>query len=308
MISKVARFIQNPLRCIAKIALVYPSLFPDKMYIRACYRYNIGKSLDLKNPKTFCEKLQWLKLYDRRLEYTTMVDKYAVKKYVADIIGEQYIIPTLGVWNTFDEIDFDTLPDKFVLKCTHDSGGLVICTDKSKLDREKAKEKISKGLRTDFYQKGREWPYKNVPRRIIAEKYMAPVKSAAPKDLPDYKFFCFNGEPVYCQVIRDRRDHETIDFYDMEWNHQEFYGLNPVARNGLTPVARPVHLDRMIEACRKLAKDIPFVRVDLYVVDDNEYFGELTFYPASGFGVFTPDAWNERLGDLLNLPTTIAGG
>lgn len=282
----------------------------DRHFLQIAYFVNHLKLLHLDNPKTFTEKLQWLKLYNRRNEFTTMVDKYAVKQYVANIIGDQYIIPTLGVWDKFEDIDFDSLPNQFVLKTTHGGGGngIVICKDKATFDKRKAKSILNKSLNEDIYLLLREWPYKNVPKRIIAEKFMAPEKSFAPKGLPDYKFFCFNGEPRFCQVIRDRHIKETIDFYDMDWNHQEFIGLNPVALNGLNPAARPGHLDEMADICRMLAKDIPFVRVDLYVIDDKEYFGELTFYPASGMGVFTPEEWNGRLGDLLTLPNTFFGG
>ncbi len=283
-------------------------LIPDKVFLSLKYRKNFGHFPDWKNPKTFCEKINWLKLYDRNPLYTRMVDKYEAKEYVAGIIGRQYIIPTLGVWDRAEDIDFDSLPDKFVLKATHDSGRVVICKDKSTFDRAKAVEEMSASLKRDFYAVTREWPYKNVRKRIIAEAFIEPHGLSAPKDLPDYKFFCFNGEPKYCQVIRDRSTEETIDFYDMDWVHQEFVGLNPVARNGLTPVARPGHLDDMIAVCGKLAKDIPFVRVDLYEVDENEYFGELTFYPNSGVGVFTPEEWSEKLGDLIKLPTSKRGG
>ena len=156
---------------------------------------------------------------------------------------------------------------------------------------------------SDIYRNLREWPYKNVKKQVIAEKFMTPIdKVDAPfYDLADYKFFCFNGEPMYCQVIRDRNTKESIDFYDMEWNHQGFVGLNPVARNGLTPVARPEHFDKMKEICKKLAKDIPFVRIDLYVIDNDIYFGEITFYPASGMGMFNPMDWDEKLGRLIQL-------
>ena len=266
--------------------------------------------INWKNPKTCTEKLQWLKLYNRKPEYTTMVDKYAVKSYVASIVGKKYVIPTLGVWDKPEEIDWNSLPNQFVLKTTHGGGGggVVICKDKTTFDKESAIAKLNESLGSDIYLNYREWPYKNVPKRIIAEKFMAPKKTEVPKDLPDYKFFCFNGEPKYCQVIRDRHTKETIDFYDMEWNHMPFVGLNPVARNGLTPVARPGNLDEMKDICRKLADSKSFVRVDLYVIDNKSYFGELTLYPASGMGVFTPEEWNNRLGDLLTLPNAMREG
>ena len=280
------------------------SFLPDKLYLSLRYRCIMGHWIDWRNPKTFTEKIQWLKVYNRKPEYTTMVDKYAVKKYVAERIGEEYIIPTLNVWDRPEDIDWNILPDQFVLKTTHGGGGcgVVICKDKNKFDRQMAISKLRSSFNSDIYPILREWPYKNVPKRIIAEKFIAPEENLLSSDLPDYKFFCFNGEPKYCQVIRDRQSKETIDFYDMDWNHQEFVGLNPIARNGQTAVPRPKHLDDMIRICRELAKDIPLVRVDLYIIGDKKYFGELTFYPASGFGVFTPNEWNERIGKLLVLP------
>ena len=289
---------------MASIVSNFLRWLPDAPYLKLLYRFKMGHRLDLKSPKTFTEKIQWLKLYNRKPEYTTMVDKYAVKQYVANIIGEEYIIPTLGVWDKPEDVDWENLPNQFVLKTTHGGGGggVVICKDKKIFDKNAAIDKLNESLSSDIYRGLREWPYKNVPKRIIAEKFMAPEKSSAPKDLPDYKFFCFNGEPKYCQVIRDRHTKETIDFYDMDWNHMLFVGLNPVARNGLTPVARPGNLDEMKDICRKLADSKSFVRVDLYVVDDKSYFGELTLYPASGMGVFTPEEWNSKLGDLLTLP------
>ena len=239
-----------------------------------------------------------------------MVDKYAVKQYVADRIGREYIIPTIGVWDKPEDIDWESLPNQFVLKTTHGGGGcgVFICKDKTTFNKQDIIKKLKKSLASEIYPILREWPYKNVKKQVIAEKFIAPEKNPVPSDLPDYKFFCFNGEPKYCQVIRDRHSIETIDFYDMEWNHQEFVGLNPVARNGLTSVTRPKHLNEMADICKKLAKDIPFVRVDLYVVDEKEYFGELTFYPASGIGAFNPTDWNRKLGELLTLPKSVIGG
>lgn len=285
---------------------------PDKLYLSLRYRCQMGYWINWKNPKTFTEKLQWLKVYDYKPEYTKMVDKLAAKDYVASRIGEVYIIPTLGVWDKVEDIDWDSLPDQFVLKTTHGGGGcgVVVCSDKTHFDKAKAIEKLQTSMHSNAGKTYREKPYLNVPRKIIAEKFMAERKAkgnAKISDLPDYKFFCFNGKPYYCQVIRDRHTKETIDFYDMEWNHMPFVGLNPVARNGLTPVDCPENYDEMKDICRKLAKDIPFVRVDLYVIDDKKYFGELTFYPASGFGVFTPEEWNGKLGDLLTLPNATGG-
>lgn len=275
-------------------------LIPDSLYLRFLYKKNVGHWPNINNPRTFTEKLQWLKLNNRNPEYSIMVDKYLVKDYVAKIIGDEYIIPTLAVWTSVDEIDLKVLPKQFVLKWNHDSGSIIICKDKSTFDLEKAKRRLRGGQRKNGYWYGREWPYKNVTPVIIAEQYMQEQNSSH-SDLSDYKFFCFNGEPVYCQVIRDRYTKETIDFYDMNWVHQDFVGLNPVARNGLNPVARPLHLEKMKEICRKLADKSPFTRVDMYVINNCEYFGEITLYPASGFGVFTPNEWDKKLGELLKL-------
>jgi hypothetical protein len=276
-------------------------LFPDKLYLTLLFRCKMGYWIDWKNPKTFSEKLQWLKLYNRKPEYTTMVDKYAVKEYVAKIIGEEYIIPTLGVWDTPEEINWDELPNQFVLKTTHGGGstGVVICRDKVNFDKKAAEEKMSRSLKSCIYQSYREWPYKNVKRRIIAEQYMEDRES---EDLIDYKFYCFNGEPIYCQVIRDRRSKETIDFYDVDWNHMPFVGLNPIVKNGITQVVKPYNLENMLSICRELASQIPFVRVDLYSIQRKVYMGEITFYPASGMGVFTPQEWNCKLGKFISLP------
>lgn len=298
LLDKIKEAVHSPKKIALYALWLIAPILPDRLYLKAFFRLKMGYKLNLNNPQTFGEKLQWLKLYNRKNEYTRMVDKYEVKKYVADIIGEEYIIPTLGVWDRVEDIDFEKLPNQFVLKCTHDSGGIVICRDKSNLDIEVAKAKLKRGLKKNFYARNREWPYKNVVPRIIAEEY---IEIKGHKDLPDYKFYCFNGEPQYCQVIRERSTKETIDFYDMEWNHMPFVGLNPVAQNGNEPVDKPLHLDKMASICRKLAKDIPFSRIDLYVINDKEYFGEITFFPASGMGVFKPSIWNKTLGDLIKL-------
>lgn len=275
-------------------------IWPDKLYLQLQYFFKMGQKLDLKNPQTFTEKLQWLKLYNRQPEYTTMVDKHAVKQYVADKIGKQYIIPSLGIWDKVEDIDWDSLPNQFVLKTTHGggSGGVVVCKDKITFDKQHAITKLTNSLNSDIYWNYREWPYKNVQKRIIAEQYMEDEDNI---DLSDYKFYCFNGEPKYCQVVRDRNTKETIDFYDMQWNHMSFVGLNPFVSNGKTAIIKPTSFDSMIEICRKLSKNIPFVRIDLYIIKDSIYFGEITFFPHSGLGRFSPAIWNEKLGCLIKL-------
>lgn len=279
---------------------------PDKPYLSLRYRCLMGHWINWKNPTTFTEKLQWLKVYDYKPEYTQMVDKLAAKDYVAERIGKEYIIPTIGVWDRVEDIDWDFLPDQFVLKTTHGGGGcgVVVCSDKANFDKEKAIKKLEISMKSNAGKSYREKPYLNVPRKIIAEKFMAERNystSSIYSDLTDYKFYCFNGAPKYCQVICDRRSNETIDFYDMDWNHMPFIGLNPHARNGLTPVPKPQHLDVMQRICSVLARGMSFVRIDLYEINGCEYFGEITFYPASGFGVFTPTEWDNHLGDLINL-------
>lgn len=305
--SKIRNFLANPWRIFYHINFFHwMDWLPDKQYLQLVWRMDYGKKLDLKHPKTFTEKMQWLKLYDRKPEYTIMADKVKAKDWVAERIGWEHIIPTLGVWVSAEEVDFDALPNRFVIKCNHNSSGLYICKDKSKMNVESVRQKLNKGLHEDYYLKGREWPYKDIPRRIIAEEYIE--DNGHDGDLPDYKFFCFNGEPKYCQVIRGRHSLETIDFYDMDWKHQEFVGLNPVVGNGLNPVERPAKLEEMKTICSKLAKGMPFVRVDLYIVGEKTYFGEITFFPLGGMGTFTPDKYNDILGKMIKLPGTFGGG
>lgn len=306
IINKLYHYKKNPkLLGIAILSHLAP-IIPDKQYLKWMFRLEMGHKLNLKNPKTFCEKIQWLKLYNRKPEYTQMVDKFAVKEYAANIIGNEYIIPTLGVWDRFEDIDFDKLPNQFVLKTTHGGGntGVVICRDKSKLDRNVARKRLNKSLQISLYDQLREWPYKDVERRIIAEEYLGCIGNT---DLIDYKFYCFNGQPLYCQVIKDRNSKETIDFFDQEWNHQVFYGLNLYGRNPKAiqssyPIDRPINYDKMVEVASKLSHNIPFARVDLYNIGGKIYFGEITFFPASGYGMFTPSEWDYKLGNLIKLP------
>lgn len=271
----------------------------DDTYLKIYYRYIFNSKLNLDNPQTFNEKLQWLKLYDRKNIYTTMVDKYEVKKYVTNIIGEEYIIPTIGIYDKFDDIDFNKLPKQFVMKCTHDSGGLVIVKDKIKLDIEKAKIKLEKSLNKNYYYNGREWPYKNVKPRIIIEKYM---EDSSTTQLNDYKIMCFNGEPKCSFVCTDRDNKElglAVTFFDLEWNKMPF---ERHYRSSNKKIERPVNYNKMLELSKKLSKDIPFVRVDWYEINGKLYFGELTFYPGSGFEEFTPEEWDYKLGEMIKLP------
>ena len=273
--------------------------FPDKLYLELLFFIKTGKRLNLKKPKTFNEKIQWLKLYNRKNLYTTLVDKYTAKDFVAKKIGEEHIIPLYGVWKDANDITYQSLPNQFVLKTTNGGGGdVVICKNKNEFNKTKIVKHLNHGLKKSIYKKFREWPYKNVSPRVIAEKYLEDEHG----ELYDYKFYCFDGVPQFCQVIRNRFHKETIDFYDLKWTHMPFVGLNLAAENGVKPVEKPLCLDDMVESCKKLSKGIPFVRVDFYVIKSNYFFGEMTFYPASGFGTFRPDGWNEKIGELLNLP------
>jgi hypothetical protein len=274
-------------------------LLPDKQYIQVAYFRKFGRFPNLKNPQTFNEKLQWLKLYDRKPEYTTMVDKYEAKKYVASIIGEEYIIPTLGVWDKFEDIDFEELPNQFVLKCTHDSGGLVICRDKSKLDIEATRKKINGSLKHNYYWGGREWPYKNVKPRIIAEQYMEDNQT---HDLWDYKYFCFHGEPKMLYISKGLEHHPTaqISFYDIQGNEMPFH------RSDYAPfheVPMPNNYDEMAIIASRIANKIssPFARIDLYSICGKTYFSEITFTPCGGMIPFEPIEWDRSIGCWLDI-------
>lgn len=293
--------IKNSIRKIISYLwnLVYIQYFvSDKLSLKIKYKNTIGKNLNLDNPQTFNEKLQWLKIHNRNSLYTQAVDKYEVRKYIAVTIGEEYLIPLVGVWDKFEDIDFSKLPNQFVLKCTHDSGGLVICKNKNVLDIETAKNEINKCLKRNFYYVAREWPYKNVKPRIICEKYMLDESGT---DLKDYKFMCFNGE-VKCSFVclnRNSPNGLNVDFYDMKWNPMPFQ-RHYKSSGSITP--RPKNFDKMVEFSRKLSKDIPFVRVDFYEINGQLYFGELTFYPGSGFEEFTPESYDYLLGSWIELP------
>lgn len=300
IIKIIKNFFTNPLLRFGYLTKIgFYNKMSDEKYIKKEFKLRMGYNLDLQNPQTFNEKLQWLKLNDRNPTYTKMVDKYEVKKYVASIIGEKYIIPTLGVYNDFDDIDFNKLPNQFVIKCTHDSGGLVICKDKSKLKITKVKRKINEFLERKYFYIHREWPYKNVKPRIIIEKYMCTKKQ---KELIDYKFFCFNGEPKLMYLSEGLENHETarMSFYDMDFNlidckRKDYKQLD------YTP-KKPKTFEQMKEFASILSKDIPHVRVDWYEINGKLYFGELTFFTCSGFIPFETEEWNYKMGEMLELP------
>lgn len=270
----------------------------DALYLKMLYKVRMNKKLNLKNPISFNEKLQWLKLNDHNNMYTKMVDKYEVKKYIVETIGQKYVIPTIGIYNKFDEINFEKLPNEFVIKCTHDSGGVVICSNKEQLNIKDVRNKINKNLKTDFFRLGREWPYKNVKPRIIIEKYMKDNKN---NDILDYKLMCFNGKVKCSFVCSERRSSLglAVDFYDLSWNKMPF---KRHYRNSNVFHEKPKNYDLMIKLAEKLSKGIPFVRVDFYEINGEVYFGEMTFYPGCGFEEFMPDEWDIKLGDWITLP------
>ncbi len=272
----------------------------DEKYLKSIYFVNTRQKLNLKHPKSFNEKLQWLKLYDRKPEYNILVDKYEVKNYVASLIGEQYIIPTLGIWNKYEEIDFDSLPEKFALKCTHDSGSCVICNNKTRLDLKMVKEKITRCLSTNPYYATREWPYKDVKPRIIAEELLMDTSE---KNIPsDYKFFCFSGEPKVIMTVVGGHDDETKvvrRMYDMDWNLLDI-GLRGQESVKVAEV-KPKGFNEMYQLARKLSQGFIHIRVDFYYVENKIYFGEMTFYHMSGYEIFKPDKWNDKLGEFIKL-------
>ena len=295
------KHLRRPQNLIYWLACRKPEWVKDDVhYLKMRYSLSFGRRLDLETPQTYNEKLQWLKLYDRRPEYSTMVDKYAVKKFVADRVGEEHVIPTYGVWNKAEDIEWDKLPDQFVLKTTHDSGGIVICRDKSKLAKEAAEKKLNGALARDFYYEGREWPYTNVPRRIIAEKYLESGPDT--HDLPDYKFFCFNGEVKALFIATDRQkegeevkfDYFTPDFKPMPLRQSH-------AHAKVMP-EKPRNFELMKKIASKLSEGIPQVRVDLYEVNDDVFFGEMTLFHFSGFAPFYPEKWDKIFGDWITLP------
>ena len=298
-LKKITRFLTNSdYRFLILTGSGWKANMQDEAFLKKLYRIRMGRELDLENPKTYTEKLQWLKLYDRRPEYTRMVDKYAVKEYIARTIGPEYVIPLLGVWDRVEDIDFEKLPRQFVLKTTHDSGWNVICRDKETLDIPAVKRKLRHYLKRNYYGHNREWPYKHVPHRIIAEQYMEDSRQG---ELRDYKFFTFGGEPrvLYIAQGRGKGSPTVADFFDMDFNHLPFtidHDMAPV------PPEKPVNFERMKELATRLSAGTPQLRVDFYEVDGRVYFGEMTFFHCTGTAPFHPDEWDRTFGDWVTLP------
>ena len=301
LLKKLFEYITSPQKCLdyienRKLHSSYGRKMDDEEYIKRIFKLEMGYELDLEHPKTYNEKLQWLKLYDRRPEYTIMVDKYESKLYVAKQIGEQYTISTFGVWNSFDEIDFESLPNQFVLKTTHDCGGVVICKDKSTFDKKAAKKFLEKHLAQQYFYHCREWPYKDVKPRIIAEQFLEDMD-----ELVEYKMFCFGGDVKMVLVCKGQAHGagRTNDYCDVTLQRFPFVSLNP---NSTGTLEMPEKMQELLDIARKLSAGIPQVRVDTYLADGKIYIGELTFFHNGGTGKFEPSIWDEKLGEWIELP------
>lgn len=294
-------YFRNPSTLLSGVLRRFGKYLPDKYFLKLTYYRVFGYFPDFSNPKTYNEKLQWLKLYNRKQEYIELVDKIEVKKWVEKKIGKQYIIPTIGVWNTPKDIDLETLPDRFVLKTNHDSGGLYICKDKLKAQKDWGNicNKLQKSLDTDYFKLGREWPYKEVKRRILAEQLLESESG----DIPDYKFFCFNGVPKFLFVATERQkkgEEVKFDFFDINFDHLP---LKQGHENAQKIPMKPSQFEEMAELAKKLSEGFIHVRVDFYNVDGRVYFGEMTFFHFSGLVPFVPNEWDEKFGALIHLPS-----
>lgn len=300
LLRKLKKVLNKPQILVQVLAASkFSRLLTDKAHVKMLYRTRTGKKLNLKDPVTFNEKLQWLKLNDRRDLYRICADKLRVRDYVAEKLGEEYLIPMLGSWEHADQIDFDQLPEQFVLKCNHNSGlGMCICKDKKKLDLPEVRKQLEIGLKQDYYYHGREWSYKDLPRRIVCEAFLSDGSGS----LADYKIHVFNGKPRFILVCADRFDESglTEDFYTPQWEHMDI--RRPGIPNAKKPQPKPELLEKMLECAEKLSKDLPFVRADFYVCGGKIYFGEMTFYPAGGTTPFEPAQWDETFGSWLQLP------
>lgn len=294
----ICKFRENWLWPMGYVLRNYLSPFlDDSTYIKLDYFTGLHRFPNLKNPQTYNEKLQWLKLNNQHDEYSKYVDKYEAKEWAKSVLGEKMIIPSLGIWDSPDEIPFDSLPDQFVLKVTHDSGGVIVCKDKKTLDIDKVKKQLRQLMAHDYFFEHREYPYKNLKPRILAEKYMVDESGT---ELKDYKFFCFNGQCKMLFVATDRNIGDTrFDFFDENFHHLPFRQGHPWARK---PISEPKGFAQMKEVAEKLSKGFPHVRVDLYDINGDIYFGEMTFFHFSGFVPFVPSKWDYTIGTWLNLP------
>ena len=301
-ISKILKYMSSPsYRVIVNASRGRYDGLSDEEYLKKLFLARVGYPLDLNNPRTFNEKLQWLKLYNRNELFTAMVDKVAVKQIVSEKIGESFVIPTIRVYDDPSDIDFNELPKKFVMKCNHNSGGLCICKDKNKLNTAKVIEEFKKAFAFDYYLRSREWPYKNVNRKILVEEY---VQDGDSPFLPVYKFFCFDGKPVIIQTIQnDKQPNESIDYFDTDW---QLLDLRQNFSNSAIPLRKPTHLEKMLGVVSILSEGIPFIRVDLYVINDEIKFSEFTFFSDSGLERFYPEKWDLELGEMINLPSRVS--
>ena len=294
----VKKLLNNPWLFIIIIVKKINRIIPDKLYLSILYRAYIGRWMNWNKPEGINEKIQWLKIYDRNPRYTDWVDKYEAKKLASDLIGEEYVIPTIGIYNRFDEINFDSLPNQFVIKCTHDSGGLVVCKNKLKLDLAYVRKKIEKSLNSNYYYSSREWPYKNVKPRIIIEKFM---ENNDQGELKDYKFFCYDGVPKVLFICTERDvpgEEMKLNFFDMDFKPLPITNVNPMSNK---VIEKPKGFEIMKTIAARLSKGIPHVRVDLYEINGKVYFGEMTFHSAGGFDIFKPDEWDLKLGSWIDL-------
>lgn len=293
---KIKRILQNPLLLLVHMCRHWPFRYiSDKTYLKLSFRAYQGYKLNLNKVRTFNEKIQWLKLYDRDNKYTELTDKYLVRKYIKESIGEQYLIPLLGVWNNINEIDFSKLPSQFVLKCNHDSGSVIICKDKEKFNIKKVKKQLKKNLNTQYFWKSREYNYKNINRKIIAEKYMVDKDG---KEINDYKFFCFNGEPKFIQVDFERHTKHIRNYYNIDGT------LIPVeygCENDTNLALPDIKLNEMLDIAKKLSKNFIMVRVDLYQIKNKIYFGELTFHHGGGFMKVNPFEYDKKWGSYIDI-------
>lgn len=273
----------------------YLRFIPSSPYLKMVYWIKNGKTLNLRHPKTFCEKQNWLKLHDIHPEYTKLVDKIQVRSHIKEILGKDICLPMLGAWDNYDSINFDTLPNKFVLKCNHDSGSVKIILDKDTMNHDELRAFFNGRLKLNSYVIGREYPYRDITPMIYAEKYMVPNGQ---DDINDYKFFCFNGEPEILFVATERSTDCKFDFYDMDFSHLDIVNIHP--QSGVT-IQKPKKFEEMKELAKTLSKNMKFVRIDLYEINDKIYFGEYTFFHGGGFWPMAPDEWEKKLGDLIVL-------